>query len=97
MDKVILPVIEALIGKYGEFAQWFAVLAMFVGSARLFLKPLMGIIKQVVGETKTKKDDELLVKIESNAFYKTLVYLADFILSVKVKTVAKAVTPSEVK
>jgi len=80
------PLIEAYAGNYGAAIQVVAI----VGTLRLVIKPIMAGIAQAVKDTESKKDDEILSKIEGNVFYKAFFFLLDLIASLKLKPKAKA-------
>lgn len=59
-----------------------AVLSL-VGVARVVFKPLMTLIQTWVDETANKKDDEWFKKLLESKYYKALVWVMDYLLSVK--------------
>lgn len=61
----------------------FTIIAI-LGTFRLVMKPLMMGLKLIAAQTASAKDDELLVEVERSAFYKGLIFLLDWIASVKV-------------
>lgn len=56
-----------------------------VGTLRLVNKPLFSLIRSVVDSTPTKKDNEVLDKVESSGIYKTFTYVLDWFGSVKIE------------
>jgi len=71
--------IVELASKYSVFVSILA----FVGSMRLLFKPVFSLARVVVDLTKTPKDNELLDKAEGSKIYKGLVFLVDYIASIK--------------
>jgi hypothetical protein len=85
------PVIEGLMGIYGGFAQAALVVIGLVGTMRIVFKPIMTAVEKIVSDTENKKDDEVLKKVKGHFLYRWFVFLMDFILSIKIDHVAKAV------
>jgi hypothetical protein len=54
-----------------------------IGAFRIVMKPLYTFIHSVVEATPTPKDNELLEKVEASKYYKGVVFVADYLLSVK--------------
>lgn len=78
MDQVS----QAIISLIGQFPVLGSVI-FAMGLLRLVFKPLMTIIQNVVAQTESKKDDEVLAKVEGNVFFKALAWLVDFLGSIK--------------
>lgn len=76
---VFTPMIEALAGKYGVLAQ--VLIAM--GLARLCMKPIMAAAGEVVKITPSTKDDEFLGKLLASPIYKSICFVLDWTLSLK--------------
>lgn len=83
----LAPLIEAYAGNYG----WAIATVAYVGTFRLVFKPVMAGIAQAVKDTESKKDDEILAKVEGNAIYKGFIFLVDLLASIKIKP--KSVAP----
>jgi hypothetical protein len=82
MEQILLflaPVIEAYSGKLGGALQVIAI----IGSLRLIIKPLMGLIEAYVAITPTKNDDLLPAKIMESKAYKSIIYILDWFASLK--------------
>ena len=82
--EMLKPLIEAYGGQFGPFMQFIALL----GSARLIMKPFQPLekaIREVILGTPSKKDDELLEKLESSKVAKSIKFLVDWLFSIKVK------------
>lgn len=75
----ILPLIQKLI----EGAPWLATILMVVGALRLVIKPLVSIWKSVAESTPTKVDDELVAKVEASGWYKAVIFVVDWLSSIK--------------
>lgn len=71
--------IEFLSTKYPMVLQ----ILVIMGLSRSILKPIMVAAKEIVGVTPTKKDDELLTKVEGSKAYSMLVFVLDYIFSLK--------------
>ncbi len=61
-----------------------ASILVIVGSLRLAIKPLMTLIQIYVKLTPYDSDDKWLQNLEMSKGYKLLIYLMDWLLSVKV-------------
>jgi chromatin segregation and condensation protein Rec8/ScpA/Scc1 (kleisin family) len=75
----ILAFILAFASKYPAVAS----VIFFMGTMRLFMKPIVTCVKEIVALTESKKDDEMVEKVEQSKAYKTIVFILDYILSVK--------------
>jgi hypothetical protein len=75
------PILEAYSGSLGGAVQ----IITIIGSLRLLLKPLMGLLEAFVTITPSKTDDLLPEKIKANKVYKSVVYLLDWLASLKLK------------
>lgn len=89
---LIKPFIELLAGEYGKLGQLLATVAMFIGTIRLFVKPIMVAIETIIKDTDTQKDDEALAKIKSNPVIKTIAFVMDYVLSIKLPTASKLIS-----
>lgn len=69
-----------LVAKYPVLASIVGV----VGLLRLIIKPIMVALKSIVESTETPKDNELLVKVEESKIYKAVIFLLDYLASIKV-------------
>lgn len=54
-----------------------------VGTFRLVFKPLVAGIKAVVAASPSKADDAVVEKVEASKAFKTMAWLADYLLSIK--------------
>ncbi len=72
-------IIIELIQKYPVIGSIVAV----VGLIRIIVKPIMVALKTIVDSTESPKDNELLVKVEESKVYKALMFLLDYLASVK--------------
>lgn len=77
MSEIIINIVES----YPILASIIAVM----GTARLFIKPLMSFAHEFVIITESKKDDEILKEIEESKYYKWILYVLDWFASIKVK------------
>lgn len=76
-------VLTALSGNGGPLLQAISWLAMVAGSFRLVMKPIMMALHAIASATETKSDDEVLDKVEKSKIYVTMLFLLDWIVSVK--------------
>lgn len=75
-------VLDTLISKY----TWLAKVLIIVGLLRVFLKPIVTCIESVVASTATKKDDEILQKVETSTAWKWAFWILDYLASFKLPT-----------
>ena len=78
-------VLETLQGKSGLFVS----ILVTIGALRLTIKPLLSLLHTYVDATPTKLDDEVLAKIEGSKVLKIVLYLVDWLASVKVVSKTK--------
>jgi hypothetical protein len=76
---VISPVLEALAGKYGTIAQ----VLMIMGISRACMKPIMVAAQEVIKITPSVKDDEFMSKLLESNLYKSICFVLDYALSIK--------------
>lgn len=62
---------------------WVAVVLLVVGIFRLVFKPIMAIVESIVLYTPTPNDDVALAKFEASGFYKALLWVVNYLLSIK--------------
>jgi len=72
-------IIIELVSKYPVLGSIVAV----VGLIRIIVKPVMVALKSIVESTESPKDNELLVKVETSKVYKAVMFLLDYLGSVK--------------
>jgi hypothetical protein len=80
MEVIIGPMIQAYAVKYPLIITILAGMGLF----RTFLKPLLAFLKEFVLVTPSKKDDELIEKVEQSKVAKTILFILDWILSLKI-------------
>jgi hypothetical protein len=73
-------VVKFFIENFGTFVASFL---MIVGACRTIFKPATEIVLAIVAMTKTKKDDEFIINVTSNKFYKAFIWLVNYLLSIK--------------
>ncbi len=76
------PIAEQYLGKLPATVLQVLVL---IGALRLVVKPLMVALTAFAKETETPKDDEVLAKIETSKAYKLLLFVLDWLASIKIK------------
>ena len=84
MDDLILNTIGTWVLSFFQINPAFASLLLFLGAARLCIKPAMTILQALVKLTPYDSDDKWLSDLEVSRGYKLFVYLLDWVLSVKV-------------
>jgi hypothetical protein len=87
MEQIIMqiltflsPVADAYVGNLG----WAVAFLSYVATARLLLKPTMTWLHSITEATETKKDNEALEKVEQSSIYKTIIFVLDWIASIKI-------------
>lgn len=80
------PFVEALAGKHGAVAQILTQLAVIIGSARLFIKPIVAFLEKIVLLTPTEKDNAILIEVKKHPVTKVLGFIFDYVLSLKLPT-----------
>lgn len=63
--------------------QWFLTLCIVIGVARMIFKPIMALIDAVVAYTPSTKDDEFMAGLKENRIYKGIIWVVDYLLSIK--------------
>lgn len=83
--SVIANVVMGFLGQYPFVMK----LIVFMGTVRLFAKPLMLAIQTYVDGTPTTKDNEIWEKIKGNVVYKIFAWILDYVASVKLPEAKK--------
>ncbi len=73
------PLLLAYSGKLGKVMQ----ILVFIGSFRVFLKPVVCLARTYVDFSPSKKDNEVLDKVMESKWYKAVSYLLDWFSSLK--------------
>lgn len=76
----LLPIIQAQAAQHPVI---FTV-AVAMGAFRMFFKPISSCVHSIVELTATKKDDELVDKVEKSKWYVGIMWAVDYITSIKV-------------
>jgi len=79
MEQIIIGLISGFAVKYPIVASVVAV----VGTLRLIIKPIMVAAQAVVDATPSEKDNKVVKKVEESKFYKFLMFILDYVASVK--------------
>lgn len=85
-DQNMEAILTTLLGIFVQFAQNWPIMASLIvimGTFRMFFKPLMTMLRAWAQATKSTKDDELLNKVEAHPVYKAIMFIVDYIASVK--------------
>lgn len=83
MEEILLqakPIFEFLHIPF----DWVVNIILFMGTSRLFFKPAIKAIEQFVSETPTTVDDNIWAKVKENSIFKGLLFVLDWVASVKV-------------
>jgi len=78
--EFLSPLIEAYGGKFG----WLVSAISVIGTLRLLVKPVMAIVEVVVKLTPSKEDDNLHNEILENKIVKMLLFVFDWLASLKI-------------
>jgi hypothetical protein len=70
-----------------------SILAFLMG-LRLVMKPLFTAIHAYVDNSESKKDDELLAKVEASKYYKSFLWVLDYLFSIKIKAEGSVALPA---
>jgi DMSO reductase anchor subunit len=76
---LLAPVLAAYAGDHGVVVQVLSI----IGTLRLFFKPIMAAIEVAVAQSESKKDDEVLAKVQGNKIYSLVLFLIDLLASIK--------------
>lgn len=88
MLAFLAPLMGTLAGKYGIVVTIIA----WLGTIRLFIKPVMTIAEVYAASTSSLKDDEILAKVKTSKYYTWVLFGIDWLLSLKLgKTEVKKV------
>jgi len=74
-------IFEILTFKHGMLNALFA----YIGILRLFMKPTMSLLLYISKITPSKIDDNLYIKINTSWWYNTIIYVIDWLTSLKIK------------
>ena len=80
MDELLQSFLYALFSQYPVMTTIFAV----IGVLRTVNKPLFMLLKAFASATETKRDDEIIVEVESSKVYRAVSFVLDWTLSVKI-------------
>ena len=89
MEDLILSTLGTWLIGFVKDTPVFSSLLLLVGFLRLAIKPLMTILQAYVKLTPYDHDDKWLQSVEQSKGYKVVLYLLDWLLSVKVPTSKK--------
>ncbi len=82
--EIPAPVVSALQTFFGKFAGFATTFFIIVGVLRTGVKPILTLLRWVFTVTKSKSDDEALDKFEAGPIMKWLLYILDWLTSIKV-------------
>lgn len=78
---------EGVVLELAKVAPWLPKALMYVGLARMIMKPIMTAVQEVVKVTPSQKDDVFLEKVLESKIYKGFSWVLDYVLSVKLPKV----------
>ena len=84
--EVIDPIWNVLGPILINFAEQYPLITtvvFFMGTFRFFMKPIMVAVETYIATTVTKDDDEFMLKLKANKYYKIFVFFLDWSLSLK--------------
>jgi len=76
---ILGPLFEGFIKQYPVIG----IVVFWIGAVRIVMKPVMAVALAIVQLTNTKSDDEWLAKLKTKKWYKTVCFILDWFLSVK--------------
>lgn len=82
MDAILTTILSFFV-QFAKDWPFLATLVVVMGTFRMFFKPLMTMLRAWAQVTKSPKDDELLDKVEASQIYKAIMFIIDYIASVK--------------
>jgi len=62
-----------------------AAILVVMGSCRIVMKPLLVLVHTIVDQTHSQKDEEILNKVENSKVFKTVLFVLDYLFSIKMK------------
>lgn len=89
MIETILQALASFIEGFASEYPWLAQIIMIVGTFRLFIKPIMTAIEEIVKLTPGTKDDEKLDEVKSHPAWYWFFFIIDWITSIKIKPKSK--------
>lgn len=81
--ETILNFIKPLLEGFVSSHPWAAAVLGVIAMCRLFIKPVIVAIEQIVAATENKDDDALLAKIKASNAYGIGMFLLDWFFSIK--------------
>ena len=93
---LLKPFIETLAGQNGVILQVLSAAVALIGSVRLFVKPVITFLEKIVLLTPTSADNAVLETVKKSPVLRVVLFLADYLLSLKLPT-KKVVEKVEVK
>lgn len=88
MDQFVIAINTAVSGFLVQMATQhalFMLVILLMGFLRSILKPLFTFLHSYVESTVDPADDKLLEKVETSKGYKILVFILDYVASVKIE------------
>lgn len=82
MDQIGFQV-AAFILQFATNHPYILTALMIIGSLRAILKPLFALAQAYVKSTETTADDEALDRVEKSKAYKALLFVLDYLASIK--------------
>jgi len=76
----LIEIIQGFVTKYPVLSSIF----MVMGILRAVFKPIFSLARTVVAATPSVKDDAVLDRVEGSKAYKAVLYVLDYIASIKI-------------
>jgi len=80
MEELLTMVLNQYIS---QLPAWLVSILVVIGSLRVIVKPLVALIRAIVKETPSPKDDAWLAKVMASKVYKTVLFCLDWVASIK--------------
>lgn len=79
-----LELLKPLLETYSSLLPaWLVGLLAIIGTLRLIVKPALALAYAIVQATPSKSDDEAVAKVEQSKVFKALLFVLDWLASVK--------------
>lgn len=79
-----LSLINPIVIEFASEHPTLATMIVLMGSMRMFAKPVVSAIRQIIVLTPSKADDVWLDKMEKKGWVKVLLYVLDWVSSIKI-------------
>lgn len=80
MEILMLEILKQYVA---QFPDWLITMFLVMGSFRVVMKPLVALVQLIVKETPTPEDDKFVAKVMESKTYKTVCFVLDWVVSLK--------------